>query len=56
MKGFRAAVGLLTRVPSRPGPETDKAIPWLPVVGGLVGAIVATLLVTFPWWSKFLLS
>jgi len=41
MKGFRAAVGLLTRVPSRPGPETEKAIPWLPVVGGLVGAIVA---------------
>ncbi|TMK20414.1 MAG: adenosylcobinamide-GDP ribazoletransferase [Actinobacteria bacterium] len=41
MKGFRAAVGLLTRVPSRPGPETEKAIPWLPVVGALVGAGVA---------------
>ena len=41
MKGFRAAVGLLTRVPSRPGPETEKAIPWLPVVGALVGAVVA---------------
>ena len=41
MRGFRAAVGLLTRVPSRPGPETEKAIPWLPVVGALVGAVVA---------------
>jgi adenosylcobinamide-GDP ribazoletransferase len=41
MKGFRAAVGLLTRVPSRPGPETERAIPWLPVVGAIVGAAVA---------------
>ena len=41
MKGFRAAVGLLTRVPSRPGPETERAIPWLPVVGLLIGAAVA---------------
>jgi len=41
MKGFRAAVGLLTRVPSRPGPDTEKAIPWLPVVGGIVGVVVA---------------
>lgn len=41
MKGFRAAVGLLTRVPSRPGPETERAIPWLPVVGLIIGAAVA---------------
>lgn len=41
MKGFRAAVGLLTRVPSRSGPETESAIPWLPVVGLLIGAAVA---------------
>ena len=45
MKGFRAAVGLLTRVPSRPGPETEKAIPWLPIVGALLGAATAVLYV-----------
>jgi adenosylcobinamide-GDP ribazoletransferase len=41
VSGLRAAVGLLTRIPSRPGPETEKAIPWLPVVGALIGAAVA---------------
>ena len=45
MSGFRAAVGLLTRVPARPGPETEKALPWLPVVGALIGATVAALYV-----------
>jgi adenosylcobinamide-GDP ribazoletransferase len=45
LSGFRAAVGLLTRVPARPGPETEKAVPWLPMVGALIGAIVAALYV-----------
>jgi adenosylcobinamide-GDP ribazoletransferase len=45
VKGFRAAVGLLTRVPSRPGPETERAIPWLPVVGVFIGGVVGLLYV-----------
>ena len=45
MRGLRAAVGLLTRVPvGRGGPDqldTSGAIPWLPVVGGVIGLVVA---------------
>lgn len=45
MKGLRAAVSLLTRVPagrSRTGaPDLARAVPWFPVVGGLLGLALA---------------
>ena len=41
MSGFRAALALLTRIPARSGPNTERAVPWLPVVGASVGAGVA---------------
>lgn len=45
MKGLRAAVGLLTRVPvGRAAPDqldTSGAVAWLPVVGAVIGLFVA---------------
>ena len=41
MSGFFDAVSLLTRLRTRGGADTARAIPWMPVVGGLVGASVA---------------
>ena len=45
MRGLRAAVGLLTRVPvGRIGSDqldTSRAIAWLPVVGAVIGVVVA---------------
>lgn len=41
LKGFLGAVSLLTRVPTRGEPAGGRAVPWLPVVGTLIGAIVA---------------
>lgn len=41
MKGFFDAVSLLTRLRTRGGSNTERALPWLPVVGALVGIAVA---------------
>lgn len=41
MSGLRAALALLTRIPTRSGPDTEHAVPWLPVVGAAVGGVVA---------------
>jgi adenosylcobinamide-GDP ribazoletransferase len=45
VRGLRAAVGLLTRVPvGRTGSDqldTSSAIAWLPVVGAMIGLVVA---------------
>lgn len=45
LNGFRTAVSLLTRVPvgaDRPQPSAlARAVPWFPVVGGLLGLAVA---------------
>lgn len=41
MSGFFDALALLTRVPTRGGARTERAVPWLPVVGAMVGAAVA---------------
>ena len=38
--GFFDALSLLTRVPTRAGGDTRRAIPWMPVVGALVGLLV----------------
>lgn len=36
--GFRGAVGFLTRIPVSGLPDIGPAVPWFPLVGGLVGA------------------
>ena len=41
MSGFFDAMALLTRVPTRGGAHTERAVPWLPVVGAVIGAAVA---------------
>ena len=41
MSGFFEAMALLTRVPTRGGAHTERAVPWLPVAGAFIGAIVA---------------
>ena len=43
MRGLRAAVGLLTRVPVGTDQQLDTSgsIAWLPVVGGMIGLLVA---------------
>lgn len=45
MRGLRAAASFLTRVPVGPGgegsPDLARSVPWFPVVGGLLGAVVA---------------
>jgi adenosylcobinamide-GDP ribazoletransferase len=38
--GFFDALSLLTRIPTRAGGDTRRAIPWMPVVGALVGLLV----------------
>lgn len=38
IKPLRDAVGFLTRVPVRPGPDLAPAVPWFPLVGAAVGA------------------
>jgi len=38
--GFFDALSLLTRVPTRAGGDTRRAIPWMPVVGALVGSLI----------------
>jgi adenosylcobinamide-GDP ribazoletransferase len=40
VSGFFDAVSLLTRVPTRGGADPGRAIPWMPVVGALVGGAV----------------
>ena len=40
MRGLRDAVGFLTRVPVRPGPDLGPALPWFPAVGAAVGALI----------------
>ena len=37
MNGFFDAVSLLTRLRTRGGRDTARAIPWMPVVGALIG-------------------
>ena len=41
VKGFLGAVGLLTRVPVRAFANVGAAVPWFPLVGGLVGLATA---------------
>jgi adenosylcobinamide-GDP ribazoletransferase len=41
MRGFLGAVSLLTRVPARGDAPPERAVPWLPVVGALIGALCA---------------
>ena len=41
MSGFFDAMALLTRVPTRGGARTERAVPWLPLVGAVIGVIVA---------------
>ena len=41
MRGLLEAVSLLTRVPVRSRGDLKSALPWLPVVGGVIGAAVA---------------
>ncbi|MGH8944097.1 MAG: adenosylcobinamide-GDP ribazoletransferase [Acidimicrobiia bacterium] len=42
MRGLRAAVGLLTRVPVGTGRfEAASSVPWLPFVGAVIGLVVA---------------
>lgn len=41
MRGFFDAVSLLTRLRTRGGSDTERALPWMPVVGALVGIAAA---------------
>lgn len=45
MKGLRTAASLLTRVPFDGGtserPDLAQSVPWLPIVGGLLGLVLA---------------
>lgn len=43
MSGFFDALALLTRVPTRGGAHTERALPWLPVVGAVLGGVVSGL-------------
>jgi adenosylcobinamide-GDP ribazoletransferase len=46
MSGFFDAMALLTRVPTRGGERTERAAPWLPVVGVMIGGVVAAVYAT----------
>ena len=39
--GLRAATALLTRIPMTTTPDVGRGAPWLPIVGGLIGATTA---------------
>lgn len=41
MRSFLGAVSLLTRIPARGDADTERTVPWLPIVGALIGAEVA---------------
>jgi len=41
MRGFLGAVSLLTRIPARGDAEGKTTVPWLPVVGALIGGVCA---------------
>jgi adenosylcobinamide-GDP ribazoletransferase len=41
VRGFFDAVSLLTRLRTRGGSDTERALPWMPVVGALVGVAAA---------------
>ena len=41
MRSFLGAVSLLTRIPARGDADTERTVPWLPIVGALIGATVA---------------
>ena len=43
MSGFFDALALLTRVPTRGGAHTERAVPWLPVVGAAIGGAVGSI-------------
>jgi adenosylcobinamide-GDP ribazoletransferase len=53
MSGFRTAASVLTRLPVDGGPRSEpdlaRSVPWLPVVGGLVGAIVGVVDASLRW-------
>jgi adenosylcobinamide-GDP ribazoletransferase len=41
VRSFLGAVSLLTRIPARGDADTERTVPWLPVVGALIGAVAA---------------
>ena len=41
MGGFLGAVSLLTRIPARSDVASERTVPWLPVVGALIGGACA---------------
>jgi adenosylcobinamide-GDP ribazoletransferase len=43
--GFFDAVSLLTRFPTRSGANRARALPWIPLVGALIGGLVAVVYV-----------
>lgn len=43
MSGFFDALALLTRVPTRSGAHTERAVPWLPVVGAAIGGVIGAI-------------
>ena len=59
MRGFFDAMSLLTRLRTRGGSDTERALPWMPVVGALVGIAAALVYATArvalaPWVSASL--
>lgn len=59
MRGFFDAVSLLTRLRTRGGSDTERALPWMPVVGALVGlaaglVYAAARVALAPWVSASL--
>ena len=52
MSGFFDAVSLLTRLRTRGGRDTARAIPWMPVVGALIGLVAGSVY----WASRIGLS
>jgi adenosylcobinamide-GDP ribazoletransferase len=57
MSGFRVALSFLTRIPAGVGPQSEeqlaRAVPWFPVIGALIGLVVAAVytVANFLWFE-----
>lgn len=56
MRGLRQAVAFLTRVPMGDVGGVDRAVPWFPIVGSLVGLAVAGVYAVLYAWVPSLVS
>ncbi len=56
MRGLRQAVAFLTRVPMGEANGVERAVPWFPVVGALIGLVVAGVYAVLYSWVPSLLG